>query len=197
MCPFSAGSWVHIEHNVACRGLPPYQVAAWCIQPFGHNKDGPENLGDCPLFWGGDLCPHLAQCGLDQGLPPRQVPSWSIQPFGHNRHGPKIGGLRVLFWEGGWVAWAEAYLHTKWHLDASSRLATIEMGRTLHFLPLLTTSTLYWITTNTCATYTTGPSCSLLRWLLTLSIYHNLGFIHIYSHTYILHIIIPFIKPLN
>jgi len=24
---------------------------------------------------------------------------------------------------------AEAYLHTKWHLDASSRLATIEMGR--------------------------------------------------------------------
>ena len=25
----------------------------------------------------------------------------------------------------------EAYLHTKWHLDASSRLATIEMGRKL------------------------------------------------------------------
>jgi len=27
--------------------------------------------------------------------------------------------------------WAEAYFHTKWHLDASSRLATIEMGRKL------------------------------------------------------------------
>ena len=27
------------------------------------------------------------------------------------------------------VAWAEAYLHTKSHLHASSRLATIEMGR--------------------------------------------------------------------
>jgi len=27
------------------------------------------------------------------------------------------------------VAWAEAYLHTKWHLDPSSRLATIDMGR--------------------------------------------------------------------
>jgi len=27
------------------------------------------------------------------------------------------------------VPWAEAYLHAKWHLDASSRLATIEMGR--------------------------------------------------------------------
>jgi len=29
------------------------------------------------------------------------------------------------------VAWAEAYLHTKWHRDASSRLATIDMGRKL------------------------------------------------------------------
>ena len=29
------------------------------------------------------------------------------------------------------VPWAEAYLHTKWHLDASSHLATIEMGRKL------------------------------------------------------------------
>ena len=45
------------------------------------------------------------------------------------------------------------------------------------------TSTLYWITTNTSATYTTRPSCSLLHWLLTFSTYHNLGFIHIYSHT--------------
>ena len=31
----------------------------------------------------------------------------------------------------GRIAWAEAYLHTKWHLDASSRLATIKMGRKL------------------------------------------------------------------
>ena len=29
------------------------------------------------------------------------------------------------------VAWAEAYLRTKWHLDPSSRLATIDMGRKL------------------------------------------------------------------
>ena len=29
------------------------------------------------------------------------------------------------------VLWAEAYLHTKWHLDTSSRVATIEMGRQL------------------------------------------------------------------
>ena len=29
------------------------------------------------------------------------------------------------------VAWADAYLRTKWHLDPSSRLATIDMGRKL------------------------------------------------------------------
>jgi len=29
------------------------------------------------------------------------------------------------------VAWAEAYLRTKWHLDPSSRLATTDMGRKL------------------------------------------------------------------
>ena len=27
------------------------------------------------------------------------------------------------------MTWAKAYLHTKWHLDPSSRLATIDMGR--------------------------------------------------------------------
>jgi len=26
-------------------------------------------------FWGGELGPHLAQCGVDQGPPPCQVPS--------------------------------------------------------------------------------------------------------------------------
>ena len=33
------------------------------------------------------------------------------------------------------VAWAEAYHHTKWILDASSRLATIDMGRKLGAVP--------------------------------------------------------------
>jgi len=27
------------------------------------------------------------------------------------------------------VAWIEAYLNAKWHLDPSGRLATIDMGR--------------------------------------------------------------------
>jgi len=30
------------------------------------------------------------------------------------------------------VAWAQSYLHTKWHLDPSNRLATTDMGRGLY-----------------------------------------------------------------
>jgi len=67
-----------------------------------------------------------------------------MQPFGRNRHGPKIGEeLGPLFGERGWVVpiehkvpWAEAYLNTKWHLDASSRLATIDIGQKRGALPL-------------------------------------------------------------
>jgi len=57
------------------------------------------------------------------------VASGSIQPFDKNRHGPKNWGLCLFF--GGEldphqhnVAWAEPYLHTKWHLDPSNCLAT-------------------------------------------------------------------------
>ena len=35
------------------------------------------------------------------------------------------------------MAWAEAYLRTKWHLDACSRLATINMGQKLGVCTLL------------------------------------------------------------
>jgi len=34
------------------------------------------------------------------------------------------------------VAWAEAYLRTKWHLDPSGRLATTDVGRKLGAVPL-------------------------------------------------------------
>jgi len=65
------------------QGLPPYQVSSWSIQPFGHNRYGPKIGGLCS-FEGGELGPHLTQCGQDRGLPACQVSSWSIQPFGHN-----------------------------------------------------------------------------------------------------------------
>jgi len=43
------------------------------------------------------------------------------------------------------VAWVEAYFRIKWHLDASKRLATIEMGRQLGELcPLFWAGELAW-----------------------------------------------------
>jgi len=57
------------------------------------------------------------------------VLSWSIQPFGCNRHGPKIWGSAPFLERGTGspilhkVAWAEAYLPTKWNLDPCIYLA--------------------------------------------------------------------------
>jgi len=57
--------------------------------------------------------------------------------------GRKLGRWGCAFFSAGsWVpishkvAWAEAYLHTKWHLSPSSRLATTDMGRKLGAVPL-------------------------------------------------------------
>jgi len=98
----------------------------------GHNRHRPKRWGLlCPFH--AELGPRLIQCGLGRGLFPYQVASSSIQLFGHNGHWTKIGGLCPF--RGGEtgspskVAWAKAYLHTKWHIDASSRLATIKMRR--------------------------------------------------------------------
>jgi len=66
------------------RGLPPYQVAPWSVQPFGHNRHGTGELG-----------PHLTQCGRDRGLPPCQVSFWSIQPFAHNMPTSQTDGTTV------------------------------------------------------------------------------------------------------
>ena len=85
---------------------------------------------------------RLIYCGLGRGLLPYQVASSSIQLFGHNKHGPKIGWGRVcLFSRWRWdpikhkVAWAEAYLHTKWHHRASSRLATTDLAENWGLCP--------------------------------------------------------------
>jgi len=46
---------------------------------------------------------------------------WGLRPFWEGERGPHLTQ----------VAWAEACLNTKWHLDPSSHLATIDMGRKL------------------------------------------------------------------
>jgi len=55
-------------------------------------------VGGCcaPFFWGGELGPHLTQCGMGRGLPLYPVSSSSIKPFGYNRHGPKIAGMGAV-----------------------------------------------------------------------------------------------------
>jgi len=67
-----------------------------------------------------------------------------MKPFGHNKHGPKIGEGSAPFWRGGVrvpiyhkVAWAESYLHTKWHLDRFSHLAATDMGQNWGLCPPL------------------------------------------------------------
>ena len=43
----------HITQCCLGRSLPPYQMASWSIQPFGHNRHGPKIEGPVPLFGGG------------------------------------------------------------------------------------------------------------------------------------------------
>jgi len=114
--------------------------------PLNHNRHDPKKWGGgaVPVSVCEEAGPHLTQCGLDRGLPPYQVASSSTQPFGHNRHEPKSRGAAVPLSSGvgSWVpiwhnvAWAKAYLRTKWHLDPSSRLATRGMGLKLGAVPL-------------------------------------------------------------
>jgi len=41
----------HLTQSPLGRGLPPYQVASWCMQPFGYNRNGPKiGEGALPHF---------------------------------------------------------------------------------------------------------------------------------------------------
>jgi len=70
--------------NTMSLGLRPTFLPSGILihQPFGHNRYGPK-IGGFP-FGGGELDPHLTQCGWGRGLPACQVSSWSIRPFVHN-----------------------------------------------------------------------------------------------------------------
>jgi len=83
-CPFGEGKLG--PHLTQCRlgwGLPSCQLASWSIQPFAHNRYGPQIGGFAP-FWGrGGGSPSNA---VWPGPRPTYMLSlsWSIQPFGHN-----------------------------------------------------------------------------------------------------------------
>jgi len=46
----------HLTQSRLGRGLPPYQVASWFIQLFGHNRRGPK-IGGCASFSLGSWVP--------------------------------------------------------------------------------------------------------------------------------------------
>jgi len=101
-----------------------------------------QKLGAVPLLVGRSWVP----CNIMwRGPKPTFVPSgilihpavWPQQLCAKNWG----AGLCPLFGEESWVpiwhnvAWAEAYLHIKWHLDPCSCVATIEMSRKLGAQP--------------------------------------------------------------
>jgi len=67
------------------RGLPPYQVACWSIQPFDLNIHWPKSGGRCAPFWESVMWSW-----------PRPIPrtKWHVHPSSRlaTIHGPKGGG---------------------------------------------------------------------------------------------------------
>ena len=88
----------------------------------------------------GEVGPHT----MSPGPRPNSVPSGSLDDASSCSAiidmGRKVEAVVPISGGGGAgspsnsVAWVEAYLRTKWHLDQSSRLTTIDMGRTLGLL---------------------------------------------------------------
>jgi len=82
---------------------------------------------------GGELGPHLKQCAWPSPRHLDHTSRLSIISIGQ-----KVGeGLLCPFWGVGslsntYVAWAEAYLCTKWHSDPSSHFATVDVGSGLY-----------------------------------------------------------------
>jgi len=104
-----------------------------------------ENWGGCaPLKRGSGSPSNTMWPGLRPTSIPRSILIHSAVWPQYIRQ--KVGGCCTPFFGGELgphltqinnVAWAKAYLRTKWHLDPSSRLATTDKGRKLGVVPLL------------------------------------------------------------
>jgi len=134
-CAFSVGELgPHLTQCRLSRGLPPYQVVSWPIQPFGHNRHGSKSGGFCTPLEGAESASNT----MWPGPRPTSVPSGTLIHLAvwPQYMGRKLVGRAVLLL--GWVswvpiyrnvAWSEAYLHAKFHLAHASKCrATIDMG---------------------------------------------------------------------
>jgi len=103
-------------HVTQCCPADAYHRTKWHLDPSSRlaTTNMGRKLGGAVLpFWGGKLDPHPAQCGLGRSLALPLLRRGSWVPIKHN------------------VAWAEAYIPTKWHLDPCSHFVTTDMGRKL------------------------------------------------------------------
>ena len=69
------GEWELGPHLTQCRlgrGIPPYQMASWYIQPFGHNRHGPKIGGSAPFLGRGARSPYSTK---SPGPRPTSIPS--------------------------------------------------------------------------------------------------------------------------
>jgi len=127
-----------------------YQVASWCIQPFGHNRNGPKiGEGAPPPFGGRRLGPHLTQSRLGWGLTPYQVAflihaaiwrqqiwaeNWvGLCPFG----GGAAGSLSNTMWPGPRLTCMPSFILIRptvartLQTDRTDRQRTDSIGRTI------------------------------------------------------------------
>jgi len=127
----------HLTQYGLDRGLHSYQAE---LITNTHNRHGPKTRGLCALL-GGAGSPST-QCHL--GSRPTFVPSgilirpavWPQQTWVKIESGGCAPSRRRAGSPSNNVAWVEAYLRTKWHLDPSIGLATRVMGQKLgHLCP--------------------------------------------------------------
>jgi len=91
---------IQIRHTLHTR---PYDIniqvlsSSWDGWPFGHNRHGPK-IEVCSPFWGGgQLRPHLAQCGLGRGLNLRtKLHLYPPSRLATTDMGRKLGGCAPL-----------------------------------------------------------------------------------------------------
>jgi len=119
------------------RDILPYQVTSSSIQSFGHNRHGSKIRGCASFMGGGAKSPSSTMWPKPK---PTSIPNailihpavWPQKALAEHR-----GEALPFLGRGSWVpiqsnvAWTEAHLHAKCHLDPSSRLATIDIGRKL------------------------------------------------------------------
>jgi len=140
------GSWVPILHNDAWAAV--YLPAKWHLDPSSHlatiymaRKLGAllfPFLGEGTGSPSNTMWPGPRPTSVLSGIlmHPTVWPQYTGRklggvlmcppPFGGGEVGPQHN-----------VAWAEAYLRTKWHLDPTTRLATTDMGQNWRLCPLL------------------------------------------------------------